>query len=89
MNEEDDPHGIHSVAGSGVVNSALIAGLLQKLAEKGLLSDVDVREIYDDALHSLEQAQADAAPKDAALYRDARALIEGPLRDTPLSDASS
>ena len=89
MNDEDDPHGIQSVAASGVVNSALIAGLLLKLAEKGFLSNIDVSDIYDDALHSLEQAQADAAPKDAALYRDARAMIEGPLRDTPLSDDSS
>ncbi|MEL7398080.1 MAG: hypothetical protein AAFN44_17100 [Pseudomonadota bacterium] len=82
MNDEDDPSGVRSVAVSGLVSSSLIAALIRKLAEKGVLSDMDTREIYDDALHSLEVGQADADAETQEMYRLAREVIEGPLRDT-------
>ena len=84
MNDEDDPFGVRSVAVSGVVSSALIAALVRKLGEKGLLTDVDVRDIYDDALHSLERSEAEAEQDVVDMYRQAREIIKIPLRDIPL-----
>ncbi len=78
---EDDPFGAGSTAASGLVSATVIAALVSKLAEKGLLSDGDVHDIYDDALHSLEREQAEADPEFADLYRQARRVIEEPLRE--------
>lgn len=89
MNDEDDPFDTHSVAVSGVVSSALIAALVRKLSEKGLLSDIDVRDLYDDALHTLECSEAEAGPNFADMYREARQIIEAPFKDTPLPDDKS
>ncbi|WP_299971464.1 hypothetical protein [uncultured Roseobacter sp.] len=89
MKHEDDPFGVRSVAASGVVSSALIAALVQKLGEKGLLSDLDVREIYDGALYSLERSRASAEPQDETMFREAAEIIERALSETPLPDAES
>lgn len=80
IDEDDDPFGVRSVAVSTVVGSALFAALIRKLGEKGILTDTDTRELYDDALHSLERQQADAEPDVAEMYRKAREVIETPLR---------
>lgn len=75
---------INVITASGLVNSALVAELIPKLAELGVLSEQDTYDIYDRALESLERMQAEADdPEFREVCADARRIIEAPLADTP------
>lgn len=62
-----------------LVSSAIMAGLLRCLVQKGMLKAADVREIYETALMLLEQQQATVPTKEAAFIA-ARAVLESSLR---------
>ena len=81
MDEHDDVK-IKSVAASGLVSSSVLAALVGMLGAKGILSDDEVHDIYDEALLSLEaqQAQLDTPEMDE-VYVAAREIIEAPLRE--------
>ncbi len=69
---------------TSLVNSALVAELIAKLAELGVLSEQDTHDVYDRALESLERMQADADDPDfRAVCADARRMIEEPWSTTP------
>lgn len=75
---EPDPR-IDAIAASGLVSSALLAALVAAVARKGLLSDKEVREIYEHALLLLEQHD-DNEPTMKGVYEAAREVIEAELR---------
>jgi len=61
-----------------------MAQLIPKLAELGVLSDQDTYDIYDRALESLERMQAETSDSNLqSIYKEAREIIEKPLRDEP------
>lgn len=64
---------------SNLLSSAIMAGLLRCLVQKGVLEAADVREIYEMALMLLEQQQADIPTQEAAFIA-ARAVLENGLR---------
>ncbi len=68
------------LAASGVVNASLLAALIGALAVKGVLTDAEVKDIYEHALLMIEQDQADAGPDMADMYAAAREVIEEHLR---------
>lgn len=70
---------IDAVAASDLVSSSVLAALIGMLGAKGVLSDVEVREIYEQALYLLEARQNDE-PETASIYEAAREIIEAQLR---------
>ena len=80
--DDENTFKINSVAASGLVSSSVLAALVGALGAKGVLSDDDVHDIYDEALLSLEaqQAQSDTPEMDE-VYEAARRIIEMPLRE--------
>ena len=73
-----------STTASYLVNSALLAELIPKLAELGVFSDQDSYDIYDRALESLERMQAEAEdPQLRSVFVEARRMVEEPLRTMP------
>lgn len=72
-----------SLTASALVSSSLFMALIAKLAERGILSDADTRDIYDDALLSLEEAAANAQSNEMrGVYSSAaRGIIENPLNN--------
>ena len=79
-----DPDIFRSHAVSVSINAALMAELLPKLAEIGVLSAQDTHDIYDGALLSLEKSEADAEHNALReVYADARQIIETALDSTP------
>lgn len=74
----DDPR-IDAVAASDLVSASVLASLIGMLGAKGILSDDEVREVYEQALFLLEQQQCtdeDMAP----IYEAAREIIEEQLK---------
>ena len=69
---------------TNLVSSAIMAGLLRRLVQKGVLEAADVREIYEMALMLLEQQQA-TVPKQEATFIAARAVLEVTAVPTPPS----
>lgn len=74
----NDPR-IDALAASELVSSSLLASLVAMLGAKGLLSDNEVREVYEQALYLLEQHQS-SEPELKAVYEAAREIIEAELR---------
>lgn len=75
---EHDPR-INAVAASDLVSASVLASLIGMLGAKCLLSDEEVREVYEQALYLLETQQG--ADEDMApIYEIARKIIEDQLR---------
>lgn len=75
----DDPR-IDAVAASDLVSASVLAALVGMLGAKGVLSDNEVREVYEQALYLLEQQQADDDGELGRIYQAAREVIESQLR---------
>jgi hypothetical protein len=75
----DDPR-IDTIAASDLSSAAILASLIGMLGAKGVISDEEVREVYEQALYLLEQHQADAALELDSIYVAAREVIEAQLR---------
>ena len=75
---EPDPR-IDALAASELVSSSLLAALVGMLGAKGILSDREVREVYEQALFLLDQHQGNE-PELKAVYKAAREIIEAELR---------
>lgn len=73
-----DPR-IDALAATELVSSSLLASLVGMLGAKGILSDEEVREVYEQALYLLEQHQSNE-PELKAVYEAAREIIEAELR---------
>ncbi len=71
---------VDAIAASEMVSAATLAALVKMLALKGLLSLRDAREVYEDALHMLEEQQGEDSGMDR-IYEAAREAIEAQLRD--------
>lgn len=76
MNDER----IDAIASSDLVSASVLASLIGMLAAKGILSDRETREIYENALFLLEQQQPNDHPEVASIYEAAREIIEAQLR---------
>ncbi len=76
---------IDALASSELVSSATLAALVKSLLVNGILSNDDVRELYEDALLILESQQGDNAHT-RKLYEDARAVIESQMGDFDVPD---
>lgn len=74
----DDPR-VEALAASELVSSSLLASLVGMLEAKGILSDHEVREIYEQALFLLEQHH-DAEPALGTIYEAARAILQAEMR---------
>ncbi|MBB6469900.1 hypothetical protein [Aminobacter carboxidus] len=74
----DDPR-VEALAASELVSSSLLASLVGMLGAKGILSDPEVREIYEQALYLLEQHHA-AEPALGAIYEAAKGILEMEMR---------
>jgi hypothetical protein len=74
-----DPR-IDAIAASDLSSAAILGALISVLGAKGILSDEDVREVYEQALLLLEAHQADAAPELDGIFEAAREVIEAQLR---------
>lgn len=77
-------HHLESLAAGELVSSSLLAALVGMLGAKGILSDEEVREIYENALYLLGQLEA-CDEETSRVYGAARAVIEAQL----LSDCSN
>lgn len=76
---EDDAR-IDAIAASDLTSASVLASLIGMLGAKGVLSDEEVREIYEQALYLLEQHQAEGDDGVAHIYEAAREIIEAQLR---------
>lgn len=74
-----DPR-IDAVAASDLVSASVLASLIGALAGKGILSNDEVREVYEQALYLLEMRQAASGDDMAPVYGAAREIIEAQLR---------
>lgn len=70
---------LESVAASELVSSSLLAALIPALVNRGVLTQQDATEIYENALMLLEMQQG-ADPAVQHVYETARELIEAHLR---------
>jgi hypothetical protein len=75
---ERDPR-LDAIAASDLVSSSVLAALVGMLGAKGILSDEEVREVYEQALYLLETHQGDEA-ETRPIYEAAREIIEAQLR---------
>lgn len=73
-----DPR-IDAVAASDLSSAAILAALIGTLGAKGILSDGEVREVYEQALYLLESHQG-SEPEVKPIYEAAREIIEAQLR---------
>lgn len=76
---ERDPR-IDAIAASDLSSAAILASLVGMLGAKGILSDDEVREAYEQALFLLEAHQADAGPEPDRIFEAAREVVEAQLR---------
>ncbi|CAN7251649.1 hypothetical protein [Aminobacter aminovorans] len=74
----DDPR-VDTLAASELVSSSLLASLVGMLGAKGILSDEDVHEIYEQALFLLEQHHA-AEPALGAIYEAAKQILKAEMQ---------
>jgi hypothetical protein len=80
MDSDELRRRVNTVTASDFVTSALISALIGKLAECGVVSDDDARDIYVTALLMLEERAALAGSEGMrAVYAAARQIIERPL----------
>ena len=70
---------LESVAASELVSSSHLASLIPALVNRGVLTQQDANEIYENALMLLEMQQG-ADPAAQRVYETARELIEAHLR---------
>ena len=77
---------VPSLVTSNLMNAVLIAELIPKLAELGVLSDNDTQDIYSRAYDELEEMRAEAEDADyrAACSEGCRIIGEA-LNTTPLN----
>jgi hypothetical protein len=75
---ERDPR-IDALAASDLSSAAILASLIGMLGAKGILSDSEVREVYEQALYLLDAHQGDE-PEARRIYEAAREIIEAQLR---------
>ncbi|MEO3389034.1 hypothetical protein [Mesorhizobium sp. CAU 1741] len=70
---------LSAIAASDLVSASVLASMIGMLGAKGILSDEEVREVYVQALHLLDQQQDDdhAASEICAAARE---IIESQLR---------
>jgi hypothetical protein len=73
-----DPR-IDSIAASDLSSAAILASLIGTLGAKGILSDDEVREVYEQALYLLEMHQG-GEEETRSIYEAAREIIEAQLR---------
>ena len=76
---DEDPR-ISAIAASDLVSASVLASLIGMLGAKGILSDDEVREVYEQALFLLESHQAEADDGMSNIYEAAREIIEAQLR---------
>jgi hypothetical protein len=74
---ERDPR-IDAIAASDLSSAAILAALIGALGAKGVLSDDEVREVYEQALYLLEAHQGNE-PEARPIYEAAREIIEEQL----------
>jgi len=70
---------VDAIAASELATAAMLAALFERLAFKGLLSDEEVREVYERALLMIEEGQG-SSPEAELIFAAARELIEQHLR---------
>lgn len=70
---------LNALAGSCLSSSACFAALMVLLMKKGIITEDEEREIYEDALMMLESGQGDDAMTNK-VYELAREVIEAQLR---------
>jgi len=70
---------LESVAASELVSSSLLASLIPALVNRGVLTQQDANEIYENALMMLEM-QHSAEPDVQRIYEAEREMIESHLR---------
>lgn len=70
---------LDAIAASDLSSAAILAALLGILGAKGILSDEEVREVYEQALYLLEEHQSDE-PGAQPIYEAAREILESQLR---------
>jgi hypothetical protein len=70
---------LDAIAASDLVSASVLAALVGMLGAKGVLSDEEVREVYEQALYLLETHQGDEE-ETAPIYEAAREIIEAQLR---------
>lgn len=70
---------LDSVAASQLASAAILAALVSALTRKGVLTDSEVRELYEHALLMIEEGQGDS-PEAELVFAAARELIEEHLR---------
>lgn len=76
--EQHDPR-LDALAASDLSSSAILAALIGAFGAKGVLTDGEVREVYEQALYLLEQHQGDELELQP-IYEPAREIIEAQLR---------
>ncbi|MFU0503611.1 hypothetical protein [Pseudaminobacter sp. NGMCC 1.201702] len=75
---ERDPR-IDAIAASDLSSAAILAALIGMLGAKGVLSDEEVREVYEQALFLLQSHESDE-PEMQPVFDAAREIIEAQLR---------
>jgi glycerol-3-phosphate O-acyltransferase len=70
---------LESIAASELVSASLLAALIPALVNRGVLTQQDAHEIYENGLMTLEMQQA-SDPDVQRVYENARELIEAHLR---------
>jgi hypothetical protein len=72
---------VDSVAASQLATAAILASLVATLARKGMLTDAEVKETYEQALLMIEQGRG-TSPEAELVFAAARDLIEEHLRSS-------
>ena len=70
---------VDTVAASELATAAILASLVATLARKGLLSDAEVKETYQQAVLMIEEGRG-LSPEAELVFAAARDLIEEHLR---------
>jgi hypothetical protein len=70
---------IDALAASDLSSAAILAALIGMLGAKGVLSDAEVREVYEQALFLLESHQGEEI-ETQPIYEAAREIIDTQLR---------
>jgi hypothetical protein len=78
MGMDDDPR-IGAIAASDLSSAAILASLIGMLGAKDILSDDEVREVYEQALYLIDQHRCEAEGLQL-VFVAARDIIEAQLR---------
>ena len=70
---------IDNIAASQLASAAILASLVAALARKGVISDREIKEIYEQALLTIAEGRG-ASPEAELVFAAARDLIEEHLR---------